>query len=82
MFHINIFITKLENSIENYFSMMKSRLHKLEGLTYDALKKNIDKVVKEIPKEKYENVIKGTYQRPTKFIRKKSNRTRKLKNYL
>ena len=70
------------NSIENYFSMMKSRLHKLEGLTYDDLKKNIDKVVKEIPKEKYENVIKGTYQRPTKFIRKKSNRTRKLKNYL
>ena len=37
--------------------MMKSRLHKLEGLTYDDLKKNIDKVVKEIPKEKYENVI-------------------------
>ena len=62
--------------------MMKSRLHKLEGLTYDDLKKNIDKVVKEIPKEKYENVIKGTYQRPTKFIRKKSNRTRKIKNYL
>ena len=55
--------------------MMKSRLHKLEGLTYDDLKKNIDKVVKEIPKEKYENVIKGTYQRPTKFIRKKSNKT-------
>ena len=62
--------------------MMKSRLHKLEGLTYDDLKKNIDKVVKEIPNKKYENVIKGTYQRPTKFIRKKSNRTRKLKNYL
>ena len=70
------------NSIENYFSMMKSRLHKLEGLTYDDLKKNIDKVVKEIPQEKYKNVIKGTYQRPTNFIRKKSNRTRKLKNYL
>jgi len=30
-------------------------------------------------KEKYENVIKGTYQRPTKIIRKKSNRTQKLK---
>jgi len=28
------------------------------------------------------NNHKGTYQRPTKFIRKKSNRTRKLKNYL
>ena len=70
------------NSIENYFSMMKSRLHKLEGLTYDDLKQNIYNVIKETPKEKYENIIKGTYQRPTKFIRKKSNRTRKLKNYL
>ena len=47
---------------------MKSRLHKLEGLTYDDLKKNIDKVIKDIPKEKYKNVIKGTYQRPTKFM--------------
>ena len=28
--------------------------------------------LKKIQKEKYENVIKGTYQRPTKFIRKKS----------
>ncbi len=64
----------IHHKIENYFSMMKSRLHKLEGLTYDDLKQNIDKVIKETPK--------GIYQRPTKFIRKKkSNRTRKLKNY-
>ena len=62
--------------------MMKSRLRKLEGLTYNDLKQNIDKIITEIPKEKYENVITGTYQRPTNFIRKKSNITRKLKNYL
>ena len=37
------------NSIENYFSMMKSRLQKLDGLTYKELKTNI---------EKYENIIK------------------------
>ena len=79
MFRINILQIQ---PIENYFSMMKSRLHKLEGLTYGVLKKNIDKVINEIPTEKYENVIKGTYQRPTKLIRKKSNRPRKLKNYL
>ena len=36
------------NSIENYFSMMKSRLHKLNGLTYLELKENISKVIKEI----------------------------------
>jgi hypothetical protein len=33
--------------------MMKSRLHKFDGLTYDDLKTNINKVIK----EKYENII-------------------------
>ena len=70
------------NSIENFFSMLKSRLQKLEGLKYEELKKNIEKVVREIPKEKYKNIIRGTYKRPIGFIRKPSNRTRKLKNYL
>ena len=41
------------NSIENYFSMLKSRLQKLEGLKYENLKENIQKVISEIPKEKY-----------------------------
>jgi len=69
------------NSIENFFSMLKSRLQKLEGLKYEELKINIAKVVREIPKEKYKNIIRGTYKRPIGFIRKPSNRTRKLKNY-
>ena len=58
-FLISIFITKLENSIENYFSMLKSRLQKLEGLKYENLKENIKKVISEIPKEKYENIFRG-----------------------
>ncbi len=33
------------NSIENYFSMLKSRLQKLDGLTYPELKKNIEKTI-------------------------------------
>ena len=70
------------NSIKNYFSMMKSRLHKLNGLTYLELKENISKVIKEIPKEKYENIIKGTYKRDVVFVKKPSNRTKKLKEYL
>ena len=49
------------NSIENYFSMLKSRLQKLEGLKYENLKENIQKVISEIPKEKYENIFKGAY---------------------
>jgi len=39
------------NSIENYFSMLKSRLQKLDGLKYENLKENIQKVISEIPKE-------------------------------
>jgi len=63
--------------------MLKSRLQKLEGLKYEELKKNIGKVVREIPKDKYKNIIRETYKRLMGFIfiRKQSNRTRKLKNY-
>ena len=68
------------NSIENYFSMLKSRLQKLEGLKYENLKENIQKVISEIPKEKYENIFKGAYERPEKYVPK--NKTRKIKkNY-
>ena len=69
------------NSIENYFSMMKSRLYKLDGLTHKELKTNIDKVIKDIPKDKYENIIKGTYNRTEKYHKKPSNRRKTLKNY-
>jgi transposase len=68
------------NSIENYFSMLKSRLQKLEGLKYENLKENIMKVISEIPMEKYENIFKGAYERPEKYVPK--NKTRKItKNY-
>ena len=70
------------NSIENYFSMLKSRLQKLDGLTHEKLKENIEKVIRDIPKEKYENIFKGAYNRTEKYVKNPSNRTRKLKNYL
>lgn len=31
---------------------------------------------------KYENIFKGAYNRTEKYVKKPSNRTRKLKNYL
>ena len=65
------------NSIENYFSMLKSRLQKLEGLRYEDLKRNINKVIGEMPKEKYENIFKGAYERPEKYVPK--NKTIKIK---
>ena len=59
------------NSIENYFSILKSRLQKLDGLTNEKIKKNI-----------YKNIFKGAYNRTEKYVKKPSNITRKLKNYL
>ena len=64
------------NSIENYFSMLKSRLQKLDGLKYENLKENIQKVISEIPSEKYKNIFKGAYERPEKYVPK--NKTRKI----
>jgi transposase len=70
------------NSIENYFSMLKSRLHKLDGLTHLELKANITKTIQNIPKDKYKNILKGAYERPEIYVSKK-NKTRKIKkNYL
>ena len=68
------------NSIENYFSMLKSRLQKEEGLTYEKLKENISNVIRGIPKEKYENIFKGAYNRDVVYVKNKT-RKQKLKNY-
>ncbi len=57
------------NSIENYFSMMKARLRKIEGLTHIEIKQNI-------PNEKYENIFKGAYNRNSVYVK---NKTRKNK---
>ena len=62
--------------------MLKSRLQKLNRLKYEELNKNIEKVIKEIPKEKYKNIIKGTYNKSEIYIKKISNRVKELKNYL
>jgi hypothetical protein len=70
------------NSIENYFSMLKSRLQKLDGLTHPELKENITKTIRNIPKDKYRNIIKGAYERSEKYISKKNNTRKIKKNYL
>ena len=51
-------------------------------LTLIKLKTNINKVIKDIPKEKYNNIIKGTYNRIKKYSKKSFNRRKTLKNYL
>ena len=69
------------NSIKNYFSMLKSRLQKEEGLTYEKLKENISNVIRGIPKEKYENIFKGAYNRKATYVKNKT-RKRTPKKYL
>jgi hypothetical protein len=42
-------------------------------------KENINKVIGEIPKEKYENIFKGAYERPEKYVPK--NKTSSINNF-
>jgi hypothetical protein len=41
-------------------------------LTHSELKENITKTIRNIPKEKYRNIINGAYERPEKYISKKT----------
>lgn len=66
------------NAIEMFFSVLKSRLQKNSGLTYNELNENIQEVIKTIPKSYYKNIIKGTYNRKS-YMNKKI--VRKYKNY-
>jgi hypothetical protein len=50
--------------------MMKARLRKVEGLTHSKIKQNISNVIKNIPKEKYENIFKGAYNRNAVYVKK------------
>lgn len=70
------------NSIENYFSMLKSKLHKMNGLKYDNLKENIIKAINIIPQEYYKNILDGAYNRKEKYIEKNKTRKNSQKMYL
>jgi len=70
------------NSIENFFSMLKSKLQKLDGLTHEEIKKNIKKSLKDISIESYVNIFKGAYDRSEKYVKTSKPRVKKTKNYL
>jgi hypothetical protein len=61
--------------------MFKSRLNKLDGLTYNELKANIITVINNIPKDKFLNIFKGAYNRKEKYIKRSITRKRQPKNY-
>ena len=56
------------NAIEGYFNVLKSRLQKRKGLTYDELLNNVKDVLVEIPIHIYKNLIKGAYVRSKKYL--------------
>ena len=47
------------NAIDGYFNVLKSRLQKKKGLTYNKLDNNVKDVLDEIPIHIYKNLIKG-----------------------
>lgn len=67
------------NSIEQYFSIFKSKMRKLEGLKYTELKENISKVIKNIPKETFESIFRGSYERQDVYVKKHQVERKKLK---
>ena len=54
--------------------MMKARLRKIEGLTHSEIKQNILNVIRNIPKEKYENIFKGAYNRNAVYVKIKQKK--------
>ena len=69
------------NAIENWFSVLKSKLQKKQRLTYNHLQTNIANVLRDIQLTTFKNIFKGVYKRPEKY--KPKNKTRKIKkNYL
>jgi hypothetical protein len=71
------------NAIENFFSVLKSKLQKEEGLGYNNLKENISKVIRYIPKKYLNNILNGAYKnRDVKYIKTNKTRKRTLKKYL
>lgn len=70
------------NAIENYFSVFKSKLQKLDCLTYTEIESNIRKAVKSIPPSTYKNILEGSYKRDETYKRKSSKKSvRKYKTY-
>ena len=67
------------NSIEMFFSLLKSKLQKKKGLLYDDLNNNIKETIKTIPDDYYKRILNGTYNRQKDYIKK--NKIRKYKNY-
>ena len=70
---------QLKNAIEGYFNVLKSRLQKKKGLTYNELVNNVKDVLDEIPIHIYKNLIKGAYDRNEKYVKDYQQENENLK---
>ena len=75
----NACIDFLSNKSDSFLYKLSS---KLDGLTHEEIKKNIKKVLKDIPIESYVNIFKGAYDRSEKYVKTTKPRVKKTKNYL
>ena len=71
------------NAIEHYFSVLKSKLKKLDNLSYKQINDNIKEVINKIPVKHYENIMKGSYniEYGSKEMKKKTPKKTPKKNY-
>ena len=53
-------------AIEGFFNVLKSKLAKKKGFTYEELCENTENILKEIPQKMYQNLIWGCYFKPYK----------------
>ena len=68
------------NVIENFFSVLKSKLRKEKDVGLVKLKNNIRKIINSISENTYKNLFKSSYNKSKKYVPKKS-RKKTLKNY-
>ena len=69
------------NAIENFFSILKSKLYKLNGYKYEDLKNNISKAIKDINITSYKNILRGAYERENYVKKSRKPISRKIKKY-
>lgn len=69
------------NGIENFFSILKCKLYKLNGYKYDDLKNNISKAIKDINISSYKNILRGAYERDNYVKKSRKPISRKTKKY-
>jgi transposase len=69
------------NAIENFFSILKSKLYKLNGYKYEEIKTNISRVIKDINITSYKNILRSAYNRENYINKIRKPMSRKMKKY-